>query len=240
MDFVIPKVIGHRGAAGHAPENTLASIRKASELGAKWVEFDIKLSRDDVLVLMHDDTLGRTTNAKGAVADQELDALQKLDAGSWFDSTFAGERIPSLEETLTLAARLGLGCNIEVKPSPFQDESTALALAKLLGETRHLLAVPILVSSFSKASLVTLHRVLPNVPRGLIVREIPNDWEADLRRLDCVSLHCGEGGLNQAKASAIREAGYELLAFTVNDAKRAATLFGWGVTAVFSDYPERV
>ena len=61
MDFAIPKVIGHRGAAGHAPENTLASIRNASELGAKWVEFDIKLSRDGVLVLMHDDTLNRTT-----------------------------------------------------------------------------------------------------------------------------------------------------------------------------------
>jgi glycerophosphoryl diester phosphodiesterase len=240
MDFAIPKVIGHRGAAGHAPENTLASIRNASELGAKWVEFDIKLSRDGVLVLMHDDTLNRTTNARGAVADQDFDALQKLDAGAWFDATFSDERIPSLEETLQLAARLGLGCNIEVKPSPFQDEATALALAKLLGEKRHLLAIPILVSSFSKVSLETLYRVLPEVPRGLIVGKIPGDWESELRRLDCVSLHCSEQNLNQAKASAIRDAGYELLAFTVNNANRAATLFDWGVRVVFSDYPDRI
>ena len=95
-DIRIPRVVGHRGAAGHAPENTLAGLRKAVELGATWVEFDVVLTGDGVPVLLHDDTLERTTNGRGSIAETALADVRSLDAGSWFSERFAGERVPTL------------------------------------------------------------------------------------------------------------------------------------------------
>ena len=112
----LPRVIGHRGAAAAAPENTLVSLQKAKELGASWVEFDVKLTRDGVPILMHDERLERTTDGRGEVALTTLNDLQKLDAGGWFGPAFRGEPVPTLEAALALCAELGLGINVEIKP----------------------------------------------------------------------------------------------------------------------------
>jgi len=98
-------VIGHRGASGHAPENTLAAFKKAAALGATFVETDLHLSRDAHFVAIHDATVNRTTNGQGAVHDMTLAELRRLDAGSWFGSEFGGERIPMLEELLEFSKR---------------------------------------------------------------------------------------------------------------------------------------
>src|SRR5580658_7344129 len=95
-----PPVIAHRGASAQAPENTMAAFRLATESGAKWVEFDVHLTQDGVPVIMHDDTLDRTTDGKGKIADASWADVQKLDAGSWFDKRFKGERVPHLDEVL--------------------------------------------------------------------------------------------------------------------------------------------
>src|SRR5579859_520454 len=95
--LVLPAVIGHRGAAASAPENTLAGLRRAHALGASWVEFDVQLSRDARCILLHDDTIDRTTSGRGKAAAMELDALRRVDAGAWFSPEFTGERIPTLE-----------------------------------------------------------------------------------------------------------------------------------------------
>ena len=84
----LPRIMGHRGAAGHAPENTLAALRMAAQLGVRWVEFDVHLSADRTPILMHDDTLDRTTDGEGAVDAQTADRLVTLDAGSWFSDSF--------------------------------------------------------------------------------------------------------------------------------------------------------
>lgn len=111
---VLPPVIGHRGAAGHAPENTLASLEKAAALGVRWVEFDVKLTADAMVILFHDETLSRTTDGKGALADKKWADLRPLDAGGWFGPEFAGEHVPSLEEAVAALARLGLGAVVEI------------------------------------------------------------------------------------------------------------------------------
>ena len=98
----LPWVIGHRGASGSAPENTLAAFRKAAALGARWVEFDVRLSADGRCILLHDDTVDRTTDGKGRADRMMLEDLAGLDAGAWFDREFAGETIPTLEETIDL------------------------------------------------------------------------------------------------------------------------------------------
>ena len=125
-----PKVIGHRGAAENAPENTLESFRAAAAEGARWVEFDAKLTADNAVIILHDDDLDRTTNGKGPAKLNTLAELKALDAGSWFkpglQPGFAGARIPTLAETLRLLGELDLSANVELKPCPGDRKSTRL------------------------------------------------------------------------------------------------------------------
>ena len=125
MTLKIPKIIGHRGAAGYAPENTLDSIKTAAEMGFDWVEFDVKLTKDSVPILFHDETLDRTTNGHGKVADTTFEEIRELEAGSWFSDGFAGVQVPSLEETIEVLIDLNMAVNMEIKPCPNRDKETA-------------------------------------------------------------------------------------------------------------------
>ncbi len=236
----LPSIIGHRGAAGHAPENTLASIRTAATLGAAWVEFDAMLTGDGEIVLIHDERVDRTTDGNGRVAAMDLAVLRRLDAGSWFDPKFAGERIPTLGEAAALLADLGLGANVEIKPASGHERATGRAVGEFLAnEWPEGLLAPIL-SSFSEEALDAARLAAPNVPRGLLVGRVPADWRGRLERLGCAGIHCAQKQLRPDQAEAILTAGIRLLAYTVNDADRARTLLGWGVEAVFTDYPDRL
>ena len=105
--FRLPAVIGHRGAAAYAPENTLEGIREAARRGARWVEFDAKLTGDGVVILMHDDTLDRTTNGRGPVAQASYREIGLLDAGAWFGAAWRGTRVPRLADALALLVESG-------------------------------------------------------------------------------------------------------------------------------------
>jgi glycerophosphoryl diester phosphodiesterase len=233
----LPPVIGHRGAAARAPENTLAAIRRAAELGCAWVEFDVRLTGDGVPVLCHDPALDRTTNGRGRVAAQSLAALRRLDAGARFAPRFAGERVPTLEEALVLCADLGLGADIEVKAEPGRDHAAAATVAAAL-------RVPgrrppaVLVSSFELPALIALRDLAPQIPRGVLFRHVPRGWRDIARRLGAAAVGADQRRLSARRAAEIRAAGYPLLAFTVNDRARARLLYGWGVTSVFSDAPD--
>ena len=132
--LTLPRVMGHRGAAGVAPENTLAGLRAAAAMGVSWIEFDVMLSGDGVPVLFHDDNLERITGRKVAMARTPFAELAKLDAGAWFGPGFSGEPIPSLEQALALAVELGLTPNIEIKPTPRRDAATAAAVVETVAE----------------------------------------------------------------------------------------------------------
>jgi glycerophosphoryl diester phosphodiesterase len=233
----LPPVIGHRGAAARAPENTLAGFRRAKALGCDWVEFDVRLTADGALVLCHDDRLDRTTDGKGRVADKSLQEIRQYDAGAWFDPGFVGERVPSLEEALTLCAELGLGANIEIKAERGSAGATAAAvsasLARLGGARPALLA-----SSFAVEALSAMRDLAPQVPRGLLLRLLSRGWAATAQRLDCTTVNFDHRRLSAALVAAIRTAGYPVLAYTVNDPERARLLLRWGVTSVFSDVPD--
>ncbi len=147
----LPKIIGHRGAAALAPENTLGGFGKAKEAGAEWVEFDVRITRDSRLAVIHDADLERTTNGRGKVADHDMAALGALDAGSWFAAGggYAGEKVPSLEETLELLGDLGLGANIEVKPTPGREREAGRRAALIAARPgRRDVGLPLL-SSFN-------------------------------------------------------------------------------------------
>ena len=235
-----PKVIGHRGAAGHAPENTRASFRKAAELGARWVEFDTKLSHDGHVVVFHDEQLDRTTNGSGRLADKDLAELKMLDAGGWFSESFRGERIPTLDETMAVLGELGLGANVEIKPCPGREIETAEAVARTV-KAGWPATVPVpVISSFKPASMAVATRLAPEYPGALLVGEIPVDWRRRLDDLGCTGLHCDAEHLTREQAREVLDAGYALRCYTIKEAAVAQRLFSWGVEAVFTAYPDRI
>src|SRR5262245_47829973 len=124
-----PRVLAHRGGGTLAPENTLAGLRAAAGHGFRGVEFDAKLTRDGVAVLMHDETLDRTTNGRGPVAQTDWAALKRLDAGRWCNRRFAGETVPTLTAALRMCADLGLWPNVEIKACPGRETETGEAVA---------------------------------------------------------------------------------------------------------------
>ena len=233
----IPQIIGHRGACAYAPENTLASIRKAAAQGARWVEFDVRLTREGDLVLMHDEDVKRTTNGKGRVLDLAPAELGALDAGAWFGGAFVGERVPTLAETIALLAELGLGANIEIKTGKPEARATSVALARIL-EAHWRAAAPPLISSFEVEALEGMQAAAPRWPRGLLLLELKGDWRGQLERLGAATLNIDHKPLDAGKVAIARQAGRPVLCYTVNDPARARQLFAWGVAAVFTDRPD--
>lgn len=236
----LPPVIGHRGACGHAPENTLASVRKAAEFGARWVEFDTKLSRDGHIIVFHDDRVERTTDGSGRVRDLDLAALKELDAGGWYSKAFRGEPIPTLAETMSFLALLGLGANVEIKASPGSEAETGRAVALALARDWPKNLPRPLISSFSADSLNAAAEAAPQIPRALLALKFPKDWRRRLGELDCRALHCLNRRITPLRVRALNEAGYAIRAFTVNNRWRGARLLGWGVQGVITNYPERM
>src|SRR5260221_7228624 len=156
--------IAHRGASGHAPENTFAAFRKAIAMGAGFIETDLQLSRDARLVAIHDATVNRTTNGQGAVHDLTLAELRRLDAGSWFGSEFAGERIPTIEEILEFAKKHDVVFYLELKPSgSWGGEHALISALRESGEIARTVVI-----SFDPAILANVRKIEPTVMTGLL------------------------------------------------------------------------
>lgn len=239
LPFLLPKIIGHRGACGHAPENTLASFELAAKLGATWIELDVKETKDGVLIIMHDDTLDRTSNGKGAVANAPLKHIQTLDAGSWYSEKFAKEKIPTLEESVTLFSHFNLGVNLEIKPCPNKETSTAVAVANFIKEKWPSNIPKPLISSFSMESLLIAKNENPDLIIGALFEGLlPDNWEDLAKKVQAFSIHLDDEIVTPEMISQIKNKGYSVLVYTVNSKKRAEELFQMGVTSIFTNYPE--
>ena len=161
-----PLVIAHRGASADAPENTLSAFRLAREQGADGVEFDVKLSRDGEIVVHHDRTLDRTTTGKGPLSAYTLDELQQLDAGSWFQTQYAGERIPTLKEVIE-AVGAELLLNIEITNYAHPGDELPVKVVELV--FRHGIQDRVLLSSFNPIALRKVQQLSSAIPTGLLV-----------------------------------------------------------------------
>ena len=236
----LPPVIGHRGAASHAPENTLAGIRKAAALGVRMIEFDAKLTADGVPILMHDDALDRTTSGSGPVRQTALAVIRTLDAGAWFGQDFAGEPVPTLAEALELSLALGLAVNLEIKPCKGRERETAERSLEVARDTWPADRPPPLVSSFARLSMETALAAAPDWPRGFLFDRRPSDFEAAVLALQPATLNTSHKRLTKHTVAAFKAIGLPLLAYTVNDPARARALFAMGVDAVFSDAPDAI
>lgn len=234
----VPRVIAHRGASASAPENTLAAFRRAHDLGARWVEFDVRVTADGRPVVVHDRTLERTTDGAGVVADLPLAALGDLDAGQWFDPVFAGELIPTLEEVLDLLVEMGMGANIELKADPGLETETAVVCLESARDLWPAAAPPLLISSFSRLALQVARDIAPQWPRGLLIGGLTDDWRAGVESTGAWSLHCAAELLSAQGVAEVLDAGCRVMVYTVNDPGRALNLWDWGVDSIITDRPE--
>ncbi|MNR86828.1 putative glycerophosphoryl diester phosphodiesterase 1 [compost metagenome] len=240
----LPLVIGHRGAGGHAPENTLAAFRLGLSLGADGVECDVHMSQDGQLVVIHDAMVDRTTSGKGRVGTMPFEALRQLDAGSWFDPRFEGERLPSLEEVFGVVRKAEWESGkerwlfVELKHGdetyPGIEDTLVRAIA------RSGLSQRIGVISFDHRAIARIQALEPGIRTGVLY---------DARPVDSVSLAKAAGAgwigpavkwVDDAEVSSARRAGLEVFVWTANQEDAMRRVLELGVTAVGSDYPDRL
>lgn len=234
----LANVIAHRGDSGNAPENTVASMIKAAEAGARCVEIDASISSDNVAFVHHDDTLERCTNGQGYLCAHSAAELDKLSASNGM-SAFDKEPLPRLSAVISTLSQLQLGLNLEIKPTPGLEQATATAVCEVI-RSNWPSDLPLVLSSFSKDALAIARDTLPGAARALIVCAVPEDWQHQTQLLQCSNLHTAAPLLNEEQAKGIVNAGLGLYCFTVNDAAEAQTLFDMGVHGVFSDYPGKL
>lgn len=238
-------IIGHRGASGHAPEHTFASYDRALEIGVDYIEQDLQMTRDGVPVVLHDPTLDRTTNGSGLVIEHSLEDVQRLDAGSWFDAGFAGERVPTLRQVFE---RYGLTANyyIETK-NPDEAPGMEEALLDLIDEFELRAGAverwQVLIQSFSRASLLKIRRLDPALP---VIQLIEKEYDsAAIRaRLDDIrSYAVGIGpsrlSVDGALVEAVHDHGLVIHPYTVNEPADLERMAALGVDGVFTDFPDR-
>lgn len=228
-----PRIIAHRCGGALAPENTLAGLHVAARLGCRGVEFDAMLSADGVPVLIHDETLERTTNRAGRVASTCLADLTLADAGGSHHAAFAGEPVPTLRQALVTCRQLRLWANVEIKPSAGFETETGRAVASIAATFDDLL-----LSSFSVAALAEAARVAPAVPRALLLDADRADLAQVTRDLGVIGLHVPAGMISETWLNSVRSLGLALAAYTINHRPAAERLLALGVGAVFTDRPE--
>ncbi len=226
--------IGHRGAAGHMPENTMPSFEKALELGADALEFDVALTRDGVPVVIHDDTLDRTTDGRGPVEHSTFEEIARLDAGSW---KAVATHVPTLAEVIrTLAPRTLL--NLEIKASPRRVEIVDACAQAALEEDA---IGRVVFSSFDHDALRLLRHVLPQARIGVL--SVATGFERALRcaaEIAAENIHPPIVLASPALVARAHAAGLQVWTWTANSPAMIAGAIAAGADGIFSDFPERV
>ena len=222
-------VIGHRGARGHAPENTLLALDTGIRLGAPWLEFDVQLHPCGALLVFHDLTLDRTTNGRGPLAACDFEALRRLDAGQ-------GQQIPTLEEALDLVEQRA-SLNIELKTADGTGEAVAAVLRQYLAAGWP--AERFLVSSFHLPELWEFRQAAPEIPVGVLLGGVPLDFAGCATELQAASVNISSEFVDPRLVADAKAHGRKVYVYTVNDPAEMRALRALGVDGVFTDYPDR-
>lgn len=234
-----PLAIAHRGASSVAPENTIAAVEKAIEIGSEWVEIDIFATLDRELVVLHDRTVDRTTDGTGHISELRLEEVERLDAGSWFGQEFAGEPLPTLREVLEVTRDRAI-LLIEMKPAGL--EAATVDLVRELG-----MEDQVAIQSFNHSSIATVKRLAPEIPGIILInrpehsddRERAAEWMVQRARTfgaDAVAVQYAH--VTHELVSLAREAGLQVYPWTVNSRSGLLTMMQMNVDGIITDYPQ--
>jgi glycerophosphoryl diester phosphodiesterase len=230
-------VIGHRGAMGHRPENTIASFEHALELGADWIELDVHLTRDGALAVIHDESVDRTTDGHGLVQNHSLAELKQLDAGAWFNPAYAGERIPTLDEVLAWARARGTVVDIEIKNAPLYYAGIEEAVVKAL-DSEHM-AEQVIVISFDHGAVKRVKALDPRIATGVLYAGRPVDAGIGLARqanADALLPHWAYVTSEDIRAA--HAAGLAVAPWATSDPEVLARLVEAGVDGIGTNHPD--
>jgi glycerophosphoryl diester phosphodiesterase len=258
-------VMAHRGFRAIAPENTLLSAQKGFESGADYWELDVAASTDEVLVVLHDETLARTTDAISRFPDRKpwnvyhfsFDELRSLDAGSWYAKTdpfgeiasgrvkadelasFKGLKLPTLEEALELTKARNWKVNVEIKDATGEacDPWIVERTAAMIRKMD--MASSVIVSSFNHEYLVRMKKAAPEIALGALTDKPVPDPVGLLRRIGAVAYHPNYRYLDKKTVQDLRAAGFDVNVWTPNTVKDFSELVDWGVTGIITDYPDK-
>jgi glycerophosphoryl diester phosphodiesterase len=231
-----PWVIAHRGASGHAPENTFAAFQRAVELGGTFIETDLHVTRDGRFVAIHDDTVERTTNGSGDVRNFALDELREVDAGMWFDRTFMGERIPTLEEVLEFSRVHDVVFYLELKYAAVwgMDHALVAALQKAQSAPRTI------VISFDPATLTPLRRLDPSIMTGLLVEDAKPDCIQSAIDLGVRQLCPKVSSMTPELVEKAHRSDLQVVTWTANTLADMRAMMAAGVDGIMTDFPDRL
>ena len=231
-----PWVIAHRGASGHAPENTMAAFERAVALGAGFIETDLHLTRDARFVAIHDPSLERTTNGRGLVKDFTLAEIRKLDAGQWFDREFMGQRVPTLEEIVEFAAKHDVIFYLELKYEAAWGMHHSLmgALQKSGGAQRSI------VISFNESALTALRQVDPSAMMGLLFDEPNQDYAKTGIELGVRQLCPHHSLVTPELVEKAHGLDLQVATWTVDDAEVMRAMIAAKVDGIMTDFPDRL
>lgn len=232
----LPWIIAHRGASGHAPENTIAAFERAVQLGAGFIETDLHLTRDARFVAIHDDTVNRTSNGRGRVRDHTLEELRALDVGLWYDRQFAGQRIPTLEEILAFARKYDIAFYLEIKHRVALGMDHALVGVLQKAEN----AARTVVISFDASTLAPLPKLDPGIMMGLLADRAQPGLVKAATELAARQLCLRADLITPELVDRARAADLQVVAWTVNDLKQMRSLIQAGVDGIMTDHPDRL
>lgn len=234
-------VVAHRGASAVAPENTIAALLSAIQVGVPMVEVDVQLTSDGHVVLFHDRTVGRTTSGRGQMHRFTYGELSQMDAGEWFSLEYRGERVPLLEQALTLLRTHSTYASIEIK-HPAIGENIHYRLERIADVVARCgMTECVLFTSFHHESLKLLRQILPSCNTAAI--NIPGDQRlpsAIARAIGCQAFVCSLRECTRWRIENARAAGLYVGIYTINTAKQLERVLRYPVTAIVSNHPEQI
>jgi glycerophosphoryl diester phosphodiesterase len=232
------QIYAHRGSSGTHPENTLASFRESAQLAVYGVEFDVHMTKDGQLVVIHDERIDRTSNGTGFIKDMTFEELRQFDYGSWFSPDFRGEGIPTLEEVLEVFSTTDHKLNIELKSDVFPYAGMVEKVISLVTSLE--LQSRVILSSFDHEAIRLVKKLTPEIETGALFMESlvsPLDY---LTSIPADALHLFMPAAIRSGARNAMDNGIAVRAFTVNEEMYADLLQASGVSAIFTDYPQKM
>lgn len=227
------KTLAHRGLSASYPENTLIAFQEAAKLDCWGVEFDVHLTKDNQLVVIHDESIKRTSNGTGFVKDLTLAELKTYDFGSWFDSKFANQQIPTLAEVLEIFKDTQHHINIEIKSDIFEYPGIEMLVANEIEAFQ--LKNRVIVSSFNHETIMRFQQMMPNVNCALLFASLIINLEEYVRQFNCNAIHIPYYYGMRSIIQRVIKQGMTVRAYTVNNDKIAQQMQQLGVDAIFSD-----
>lgn len=244
--------IAHRGASGHAPEHTMSAYQLGKEMHGDYIEIDLQMTKDGILIAMHDEKVDRTTNGSGKVKDMTLADIKKLDAGSWFNaaypekaqSQFEGLQVPTLEEVIEAFGK-NSRYYIETKAPdvyPGMEKELVRILKKHKLTSQNAQSSKIIVQSFSQESLLKMNKLAPAIPLVQLISysepAVISDAELDDIKKYAIGVGMNHKRIDRAYVEQVRNHGLLIHPYTVNKRSDMERLIDWGVTGMFTNYPD--